>query len=604
MKDLTGNVCGIQERLMLPIILNWKITKSKVRAGDNVGYFYQKIDFNSPVIIVEWEIDWASVAYLPNIIWLQNIAGLRKLIEWLKEKWVKEIYLLVDNDNPADQAISKLLDMDISFLSNVFDCRELLWFHKDVNEYIVTWGEITMKNIQEEGKSLKDFIDLRNYLFKYGKSGGLSIKHDNFSKYLIWKFSYESTDRNVFSYNRKAWLREPIRPDKIEKTIMTHLEKLIPSEYEIRNKDVEEIFKLIIKNSFSEELWRQLIEINENDINLEDGILDIRTNIVRPYSKKEYKRHKLPYYSSLLKEERTPQKFIKFLNEVFEDYPEKEEIIQFLRVFISHLFLPITKYEKWLFCYWCAASWKSTLLYVIQNLIWENNVSNLPLHQMDKPERTSSLLSKLVNISTETKCWTDMDSASIKQIVSWEKIESRFLYRDNFFFSPYVRLISWSNSIGNVKNPEDGSVLRRFVFINFRISFIWRENCSLKKELLTELDDIFSRSIKLLPDLLLNDEFTVPQILIDQWIQSLKEQDNILLFLEDKIENDPVWKIYNSDLYPIYEKFCKEMGEVKSSQIVFSKRLKALGYKPDRDYKWRYFHGMKIRKNQNMTDMT
>jgi hypothetical protein len=34
---------------------------------------------------------------------------------------------------------------------------------------------------------------------------------------------------------------------------MTHLKKIIP-EYDIRNKDAEEIFKLIIKNSFSEEL--------------------------------------------------------------------------------------------------------------------------------------------------------------------------------------------------------------------------------------------------------------------------------------------------------------------------------------------------------------
>jgi hypothetical protein len=108
-----------------------------------------------------------------------------------------------------------------------------------------------------------------------------------------------------------------------------------------------------------------------------------------------------------------------------------------------------------------------------------------------------------------------------------------------------------------------------------------------------------------LPDLLLKNEFTVPQILIDQWIQALKEQDNILLFLEDKIEEDPNWKIYNSDLYPMYEKFCKEMWEMKYSQITLSKRLKALWFKPDRHPKnGRYFHGMKIKNNHDMTDVT
>lgn len=33
-----------------------------------MGWFYTKIDFSKPVIVVEGEIDYLSISHLPNVI--------------------------------------------------------------------------------------------------------------------------------------------------------------------------------------------------------------------------------------------------------------------------------------------------------------------------------------------------------------------------------------------------------------------------------------------------------------------------------------------------------------------------------------------------------
>jgi hypothetical protein len=54
------------------------------------------------------------------------------------------------------------------------------------------------------------------------------------------------------------------------------------------------------------------------EINLADGILDLNQGKVRPYSKLDYKIHKLEYKSDLLNEQKNPEKWLIFLNEILE----------------------------------------------------------------------------------------------------------------------------------------------------------------------------------------------------------------------------------------------------------------------------------------------
>jgi len=122
----------------------------------------------------------------------------------------------------------------------------------------------------------------------------------------------------------------------------------IPSDLIFNSKDIKEILEQVKIDAYSEALERGLSIINQYDINLEDGIYNVLGKTLRPYSPAEYKQHKLPYHSSLLKEQKKPEAFLEFLHASLGDYPleERTAIIEFLREYIANLFIPNPSFQK------------------------------------------------------------------------------------------------------------------------------------------------------------------------------------------------------------------------------------------------------------------
>lgn len=594
MKNLDWNIVGIQERFITPIILNWKQTKSKVKAGNAVGYFYQSIDFTSPIIITEWEVDWMSIAYLPNVVWLQSVAGLKKLIDWLKGKWVNTIYLLVDQDDVADMAISKLLDIDISFLSGVFDSRPLLWEYKDVNEYISKGNDIMLDNIQLCWKSLSEFISIADSFIIKGNT--LKINHDEFAKYLVDRFDIWSYRENFFIYNywNKKWIRHPLDKQYLKNLIMKQLKANLA--HIIRNfktNDLNNTFDFMSTYANNEQLGEVLNSRNDTEINLYDGILDVNSMKIRDYLKEDYKFHKLPYSRNIFENYSEPTRMLNFLNEILEWHSSPSQIIDFLQEYIWWLFIANTSYEKALLICWSWANGKWVLLWIIKELLgWPTNCSSIWLHEINKDQYLYNLIGKLANIDSDMQQNVQLDSGIIKKLVSGEFISAKSVYKQPIEFKPYSRLLIATNELPFLKTI-DNSIRRRFVFLDLKKSFYGKENPKLKIEILEEKNDIFVWAIKWLVRLLNRWCFVVPKELEDELEQFIKENDTVELFLDEWIvEKKEGTKIHNKDLYPLYKLFCNDCWYKPLSPKRFNKRLRDKWFRSDpddRDTTWRYF---------------
>jgi hypothetical protein len=82
--------------------------------------------------------------------------------------------------------------------------------------------------------------------------------------------------------------------------------------------DLKHTFDFITANANSEEIKDSLLNQNEKEINLFDGILEIETMKVREYTKEDYKFQKLPYSKSVFDEYIEPKMFLNFLDEILE----------------------------------------------------------------------------------------------------------------------------------------------------------------------------------------------------------------------------------------------------------------------------------------------
>jgi len=110
---------------------------------------------------------------------------------------------------------------------------------------------------------------------------------------LIKKFTYQSADENVFQYNTSG-IRNVADPEHLKKNIMENLEMWLGGLIKkIKKRDIDEIFELIKINAYNEGLKKSLTDVAEYDLNIEDGIFNVTKRELRPYSKEEFKIHKL-----------------------------------------------------------------------------------------------------------------------------------------------------------------------------------------------------------------------------------------------------------------------------------------------------------------------
>ena len=122
-----------QDRYLTPV--EWR--KSKTRYWSTGAYFLNWWDKEKDsILIVEWEIDFLSIipyATDYNLIWLKWVSNLKRCIreiEWLNK--IYDVYLLVDNDLPADESIAHIPYTPV----HLYDVREALSWYKDVNDAI------------------------------------------------------------------------------------------------------------------------------------------------------------------------------------------------------------------------------------------------------------------------------------------------------------------------------------------------------------------------------------------------------------------------------------------------------------------------------------
>lgn len=125
-----------QERFINPVNNHKSLTIS----GSHWAYFLNWRDKEKDtILIVEWEIDFLSIIpyaedyNLIGLKWINNLSRCIREIEWLAK--VYDVYLLVDNDLPADESIKRIPYTTV----HLYDVREALGGCKDVNDAICQW---------------------------------------------------------------------------------------------------------------------------------------------------------------------------------------------------------------------------------------------------------------------------------------------------------------------------------------------------------------------------------------------------------------------------------------------------------------------------------
>lgn len=328
------------------------------------------------------------------------------------------------------------------------------------------------------------------------------------------------------------------------------------------------------QTKFRQFIWRYSLvshvpyeEFNKGEIlNLENGLLDIRSGEFREHSPDVYSTIRIPYkYDQGAK---CPG-WMGFLNSSLEGDKVRIKVLQ---EFMGYCLGRDNQLQKALFLLGEPGSGKGTIIRVIEQMVGQENCSALPLGNMGDETSVANLVNKLVNFDGDVSITAKDFEADFRRITGGDKLTAKTLYKDKFSFRPFCKLILAANELPHISD-RTRAFFRRMLVVPFRVSFIGREDRELEGKLSGEISGILNWALEGRRRLYEQKDFTMSKDLSDI-VEDIKRQNNpIELYFNECIGfHDDAW-VLKKDLYNNYKDFCKEEGYHALSHSKFSREL-------------------------------
>ena len=258
-----------------------------------------------------------------------------------------------------------------------------------------------------------------------------------------------------------------------------------------------------------------------------------------------------------------------------------EDVIRLIYETIGYCFYMKNTYRKAILLYGeTGRNGKSTLLNMIQQLLGQQNYSNLSLQDFSEKFRPAQLFGKAANIGDDIPSTKIVDSSIFKKVVTGENITCERKGQDPFAFLPYAKCFFAMNTL---PKPTDRSkaFFDRLIIIPLTHQFDADCDVDLKDRQWTqaEMEYLMCMAIDGLKRLLANGRFTQPKSTIDilNAYQSASDPVSAFLTYYGSVEGKPTGEVYAAYLqwsndsgimYPMCQ-------QVLSSHIITKTGLKS-----------------------------
>lgn len=309
-----------------------------------------------------------------------------------------------------------------------------------------------------------------------------------------------------------------------------------------------------------------------NLIAFKNGVYDIATDKLMGFSPDIVITNQIPW-------DYNPTVFSEVANKTLNKMAcQDPEVRNLLEECIGYCFFRRNELSVSMFLTGEKANGKSTFLQMVQDVLGQNNTSNLGLDELDARFAPVTMFGKLANIGDDINddFLHGRAIAHFKKIVSGNIISAEHKGQDMFFFKPHVKLIFSANQIPRMKD-RTGAVLRRMVIIPFNATFT-KSDPDFDPYIAWKLKDVevmeylVRIGIEGLKRILENHSFTQSQRVADE-IKEYTEYNNPLLLFLTEVEQDEIINQETRLVHSRYEVFCNENGFQSMGLTTFTKEI-------------------------------
>lgn len=292
------------------------------------------------------------------------------------------------------------------------------------------------------------------------------------------------------------------------------------------------------------------LNIPNDSICLENGILSLRTGELRPHTYTKVFLTKLPVTYDPKAD--CPQ-FKKFLSEI---NPEK---IRMLEEIVGFVLSPTYFLQKFIILTGEGSNGKSVYLSTIRALLGDKNVSAVSLQDLDQNRfARAKLFGKMANICPDISDRELSNTAIIKALTGQDLISAEEKFKDQFTFVNTAKMLFSANKIPKTYDTSN-AFYRRPVIINFPNVF---EGANKDPELLSklttnnELSGLLNIAIQRYQELKQSGSFTGEMSTEEVRKQYTKLSDSVGSFILECLDVDPDEYEKKADIYQAYKQYC------------------------------------------------
>jgi P4 family phage/plasmid primase-like protien len=346
------------------------------------------------------------------------------------------------------------------------------------------------------------------------------------------------------------------------------------------NKMVEELFNALLshvhkeRDAFSPPAW---LTANSNAppartcISLQNGIFHPATGRIELPSSTFFTRNALPF--SLDYEARCLTWYLTLGSwwPRRKGDPIPDEIL-LLQEIMGYLLLPDTSLHKVFAIIGPTRSGKSTIAYVIEQLLGEANVGGPSMHDLASEFGRQSLIGKLLAIISETTLGRQDDPAIITSVVKAisgeDKVEINRKGNSFWVGRLPLRFLFLSNKMITFKD-DSGAMAGRMMPLIMTQSFLHREDIGLKDKLKAELPGIFLWALDGLKRLIEQGHFTEPQSTKEARNEIARVASPVKIFIEERCILDGTASTTEQAAYLAYQEWSKAAGQAMERKTDF-----------------------------------
>jgi P4 family phage/plasmid primase-like protien len=366
------------------------------------------------------------------------------------------------------------------------------------------------------------------------------------------------------------------------------------SNMQARPTEINDFKTIIMSYTIGEE---KNFADNSRKINMANGVLDIRTRVLKPHDPKYHFQYCLPH---IYDKTATCPTFHEFLKTVFKnnDGSYDEDTVSVLQKFTGYILLGGDPFLHRALCLiGSGRNGKSTFLDIITELLGTTNCSTVSMSNLNKPFSVVMMQGKMANIDEES---SRFNSDVFKALVAGGSVIASYKGVDEFSLRVSARMLFACNDYPIIKDQSIGSV-ERFLFIPFNqyISPKKRDPKIKDRIISSEMSGVLNWALEGLDALLKSPFIKESYSMLEAKRNYQSESDSVFDWFNEKasIDLDSDEKYGPDDLYRRYERFCITENRNAVGKKAFSRRLcNVIRLKGDEDEVLKVVNGYRVFK--------